>query len=242
LLEIKNGIDKNSLTVKFGTSEGTILYNKIGYNSPFEYNPKCLVFYIGPNPNFNPNDKSENNMKKKSKFYIYTPYLFNKILTTKKNSDGSDVPEEVLGRIRNTIDNLSKMGVSLENIISGPSAFTYYLTSIDEITNEDTNYHFITIIRIMQRYGIDIRKLTRISSNKMVDILYKLNLLQSPADQFFFRNLNITPLNSKIDATIEDELDQQRATFCTYLYYVLITADQRYISIIMNELNSVELN
>jgi hypothetical protein len=221
--------------------------------NPFLFNPKCLVVYMGALPKSQSKEKrrderseeSEDGSKPKqsnqprSMIYIYAPPIFNKILTTHKNEDGTEVPENVLNSIKNNISNLSKMGISPEKIIQFTDAYKKF-NDADEITNEDTNYHYLTIIRLLQMYGLDIKLLTQISTNKMVQILKKYMLIESSSDEYFFRNLDRSPMNLKVikpsdDFTIEDELNQQIATFSTYMFY-LINSSNKFIPDIMNML------
>jgi len=218
-------------------------YNKDEYKNidPYLYNPKCMVIYtsLSPKKPESKKDKNKDNIniiggddtKKEeksgggSKIYIYTPPIFNKILTTRKNADGSDVPEAKLAEIQNTISNLSKMGISPDKILQATDAYKKFNDS-DEINNDDTNYHYLTIVRLLQMYGLDIKLLTQISTNKMVNILKHFNLIKSPSDEYFFRNLDRSPIDLETKGkptglTIEDELNQQIATFSTYLFYLI---------------------
>lgn len=214
---------------------------------PFLYNPKSIVVYKAASVKKQEQQKSkrpeggfgaetsegsqQSQPKGGVKIYIYVPPIFNKILTTKKNTDGSDVPESVLNSIQNTVSNLSKMGISPDKILQADKAYEKF-NQTDEITNEDTDYHFLTIIRLLQMYGLDIKLLTQISTNKMITILKNFGIITSTSDEYFFRNLDRAPINLKPkigeELTIEDELTQQIATFSTYLYY-LINQDNRNI-------------
>jgi hypothetical protein len=254
---IGTGFDLNDVAINNDEYENLKISTKSDekYN-PLLFNPKCLVLYVSNPPKEETKKKDKGKRRDeggeveidkskasgKKKLYIYAPPIFNKILTTKKNADGTDVPESVLNSIQNTASNLSKMGISPDKILQADKAYKKLIDS-DEITNEDTDYHFLTIIRLLQMYGLDIKLLTQISTNKMITILRNFKIIVTASDEYFFRNLDRAPIEVDIknigkEYTIEQELTQQIATFSTYLYY-LIEKDNRYIDYIKDMIRDI---
>jgi hypothetical protein len=229
--------------------EGIEKYNNMyGFDcyNPLRYNTDTLVWYQ-VEEEIQKKQKSQENKEegeetqkqqkgtKRIKTYIYPAYRFQTLINTGINEDGSEIPIDVINRMKNKLDyfDSNKFLVSNIELISG--MVRIFFVELDRIDNEESEYIFNSILRLVQSYGHTYNDLISLNVSVMSELLIRCNIIINESTNRIFKELKTEPLKEQfkqlngpnfenpVEDNLIDKVDSQHITFFIYLYMLFET-------------------